>query len=205
MRNPTASGLAAIINHLLSRADWARERLAPHAEETFVVQAAPFTVGFSIDTRGMLHALEQASERGPDVRITVPPERLPELLSQTFDERGTALTNIVRLEGNAELADALGFVFRNLEWDAEDDLSRIMGDIPAHRLTRLARALRAAHARALSSLTGNMVEYLTEEAPMLVNRHALACFSDDVRALRDTLSRLEKRIERASRQLPRKP
>lgn len=45
-----------------------------------------------------------------------------------------AFVAAARISGSGELAECLGFVFRNLQWDIESDLSQWVGDIAARRL-----------------------------------------------------------------------
>lgn len=185
-------GTLAAINHLLARADWARERLAPHAGRCARLRAEPLALTFAIDTNGYL--VDTEDERTPDVTLSLPLSALPGLASGDTNK----LMNAVRIEGSAELADTLGFVFRNLRWDAEEDLSRLFGDILAHRMVEGATSLRRMHERAWAGLTGNLAEYLAEEQQALVTRAALQGFGDELRALRDDLARLDKRLGRLS-------
>ncbi|WP_407279342.1 SCP2 sterol-binding domain-containing protein [Aromatoleum evansii] len=183
-------GALAAINHLLARANWARERLAPHAGRCARLSADPVALAFGIDTDGYL--VDAADGRAPDVTLSLPFSALPGLAGGDANK----LMNAVRIEGSAELADALGFVFRNLRWDAEEDLSRVFGDIVAHRMVEGAASLRRMHERAWAGLTGNLAEYLAEEQQALVTRAALASFGDELRILRDDLARLDKRLGR---------
>ena len=105
----------------------------------------------------------------------------------------------VRVEGNAEFADALGFVFRHLRWDVEEDLSRLIGDIAAHRLVDAGRRFGVEGRDALERASGNLIEFLTEERPVLVARAALPGFATDIAALRDAVGRLDKRVARIER------
>jgi len=102
----------------------------------------------------------------------------------------------VRIEGNAEFADALGFVFRHLRWDAEEDLARVFGDMVAHRVVEGGRQALDEGRRTLERAGGNLAEYLTEEALVLVPRTALPAFFHEVVELRDALGRLDRRIAR---------
>lgn len=183
-------GALAAINHLLARADWARERLAAHAGRCARLHAEPVELLFEIDNEGYLVAAERDVE--PGVTLSLPLSALPGLVGGDANKA----MNAVRIEGNAELADTLGFVFRNLRWDAEEDLSRLFGDIVAHRMILGAGSLRQMHARAWAGLTGNLAEYLAEEQRALVTHGALAALADELRALRDDLARLDKRVGR---------
>ena len=192
----TSTGLARVINHLLERAPWARERLMPYAGSTLCCRVSPFEVAFRIEPDGCFSASSSEDADQPaDVTITVPLAQLPGAFLGDADK----LMAAVNLQGNAELADSIGFVFRNLEWDAEEDLSRVLGDIPARRLAETARALRRAHERALTSLGGNLGEYFAEEQSLLITHGALDALADELRTLRDDLARLEKRVERGVR------
>jgi ubiquinone biosynthesis protein UbiJ len=185
----TRSILAAL-NHLLGPATWARERLTPHAESIARLRAEALEIDFEIDANGFLRA--SAEDARPAVTLSVSLDALPGVLTGDLNKAMSS----VRIEGNAELADALGFVFRNLQWDSEEDLSRILGDIAAHRVVRGAQNLRTGGVRALNNLGENLSEYFTEEQQFLVTRNALADFAHEIRRLRDDLARMDKRTAR---------
>lgn len=178
-------------NHLLSQAGWARQRLQPHAGRTARLTLAPVVeIDFSVAGDGQL--AEWSGEEPPEVTLRLAVADLPRLL---VDGLETAMRH-VRIEGNAEFAEALGFVFRHLRWDAEEDLSRVFGDIAAHRLVEGGRKAAAEGKRTLERAGGNLAEYLTEESPLLVQRKALPGLAEDVVALRDAVARLDKRVGR---------
>ncbi len=181
-------------NHLLAQSGWARKRLAPHAGRTARLELQPLgSIDFSVSGDG--HLAQWTSEEAPDVLLRVPVGQLPQALGEGME----AVMREVRIEGNAEFADALGFVFRHLRWDLEEDLSRVVGDIAAHRLVETGRQLTEQGRRALASAGGNVAEYLVEEQPLLVSRHALPSFAAEVAELRDAVARMDKRIARLVR------
>lgn len=178
-------------NHLLAQAGWARQRLQAHAGRTARLELAPLTaIDFSISAEGQL--AEWSGEEAPEVCLRLAVAELPPLLAGGME----SVMRHVRIEGNAEFAEALGFVFRHLRWDAEEDLSRVLGDIAAHRLVDGGRRFAAEGRRSLERAGGGVAEYLTEEAPLLVPRSALPAFAQEVVALRDAVARLDKRIAR---------
>jgi len=186
-----ARSVVTALNHVLAQSPWACERLVVFSGAQVRLRAAPLEFDFAIDAQGRLAEPAQPP-RAPDVTISVPLTELPTALPGGM----TALLNAVHIDGNAELADALGFVFRNLHWDVEEDLSRFVGDVVAHRIVGTARALQDAHQRALQSLAGNLSEYLVEEQPLLVTHDTAERFEQTLRELRDGVARLEKRIDR---------
>ena len=110
----------------------------------------------------------------------------------------------VRIEGDAELANTVSTLARNLRWDAAEDLSRALrgllggpvSDSVAQRVVDGAQQVHAQVTRLGRTLVDNVTEYLLDEQPTLVRHVALDEFSAGVNALRDDLARLEKRLEK---------
>lgn len=178
------------VNHLLKDADWARERLVVHPGRVVRLRADPIDIRFAIAADGTL--TEADSEAEPEVTLSFPLSEAPRLVSGDLSR----IMNAVRIEGSADLAEAVGFVFRNLRWDIEEDLSRVVGDIAAHRMVSAAHSVRDMHSRAWQALGANVSEYLGEEQGVLLTRRFEVGFADDLRALRDDVARLEKRVAR---------
>ncbi|MDP1651668.1 MAG: hypothetical protein Q8L56_02990 [Rhodocyclaceae bacterium] len=177
----------ATLNHLLEGATWARARLAPFTGRQARIEIPPFVFGFEIDAEGRVQkSLEAAAT---DVVIRLPADT-PFLLPQGLDKVMATAT----VEGNAEFATELSFVFRNLRWDAEEDLSKLVGDIAAHRLVQGAHRCMAWQQQAATNLAANVAEYLTLENPLLVARHEYLALRDGVSQLDAALSRTESRL-----------
>ena len=52
----------------------------------------------------------------------------------------------VRIEGDVQLAAEVNWLADHVRWDLEEDLSRIIGDVPAHWLCQAGRTIaQAAH------------------------------------------------------------
>lgn len=187
----------AFVNHLLADEQWARDRLAPFAGKRVRVTASPLPdLGFLIDKEGMLVA---ASDGDPDLTIALTPATLPKLAT-----RDESVLQTITFTGDAELAGALQFLFRHLRWEIEEDLSRVVGDIAAHRIVESGRAFAAWQKEAAERVGQNFAEYLTEEAGFLAPKAELARFSREVSDLVDAVERLEKRLDRIARTLEAK-
>ena len=50
----------------------------------------------------------------------------------------------LRIEGDVQLAAEINWLADNVEWDVEEDMARIMGDVPAHTLATLGRTVAGA-------------------------------------------------------------
>ena len=185
--------LLAAINHLLGQAIWAREKLAPFAGHSARINLPPFEAAFLIGEDGYVSApiLADSTETEPEVSISLP-AATPLLALQGKD----AVMRAARIEGSAEFAEALGFVIRNLRWDAEEDLSKVVGDIAAHRIVAGTREFASWQRQAAQNLAENLAEYFTEEQPLIARRNDIADFSTGIDRLRDDVARLEKRVQR---------
>ncbi|MCK9380481.1 MAG: hypothetical protein M0P95_05365 [Sulfuritalea sp.] len=181
--------LMAAINHLLGQAAWARERLAPFAGHAAQIKLPPFEAAFLVGDDGCISVPLPEAEL--EVSISLP-AATPLLALQGKD----AVMRAARIEGSAEFAEALGFVIRNLRWDAEEDLSRVVGDIAAHRIVAGTREFAAWQQQAAQNLAENLAEYFTEEQPLIARDSDIGEFSGDVDRLRDDVARLEKRVQR---------
>lgn len=180
------AALLAALNHLLQGAAWARTRLAVHAGRHACFDIPPFRFGFAIDASGLCEP--QDAEASPDVTIHLPADT-PLRLLQGLDRVMAG----ARVDGNAEFATELSFVLRHLRWDAEEDLSRIFGDIAARRLVQGAGRLAALQADTSGRLAENITEYLVHEKGVLIGNAEFSIFRNDLLRLNDALARLEAR------------
>jgi ubiquinone biosynthesis accessory factor UbiJ len=180
----------AVANHLLAREAWATDRLKPFAGRRVCVRIAPLPdLHLAVAASGLLESAR--GEAAPDLAVRLKPGALPGLLAR--DDR---LMRDAEIDGDTDFAAALQFVFRNLKWDAEEDLSRVMGDAAAHRVAAAGRAFVAWQRDAAQRLGDNVAEYLKEESQQLPRPADVADFGRAVAEARDAAERLDKRIAR---------
>jgi ubiquinone biosynthesis accessory factor UbiJ len=181
----------AVLNRMLGREAWAREKLAPFAGRVVRLEALPFSMQWAVADGGTLKASDDGE---PSVTIGLAVSSLPFAL---LDPQ--AATKDVRLQGDAEFAQALSFVLQNLRPEPEEELSRFIGDAAAMRVVGFVR-LSASHWRQLAErMLDNAANYVVTENPMVVGRDEVAAFVQDVARLRDDVARLEKRIDLVAR------
>ena len=183
-------GAAAGLNHLLTQQPWAAERLKAFAGQCVEFRCPPFpNLRLAILDTGLTERAPADAESALVVKLE--PAALPLLIA-----RDEGALKEVEIEGSAELASAVQYLSRHLVWDIEEDLSRLIGDIFAHRLVSGGKAFAAWQRDAATRLAENLVEYWTEEQPLLARPADVEKFCREVDALRDDSARLEKRIER---------
>lgn len=194
-----ASSAIAGLNHLLADAPWARERLAPFSGRVAALRLSPLELSLGVDGDGYFN---ETAAREPDVALDLPLSSLPKILGGGTD----ALIADIRISGNADFADTLGFVFRQLRWDGEEALARLIGDIAAHRAVMTAQDIFSWHRQATHNIVDNLVEYYSEERPVLVKRQFLEELANANAELRDDLARLDKRLGKLEASpAPRRP
>jgi len=181
----------ALVNHLLTSEPWARQRLVSFAGRTARLQ-------FGEDAAWLLRISEsglfEIAEPGTPATVSI---GLPDDTPARALIDSASLFSSATISGSADLAETLGFVVRNLRWDAEHDLSRLFGDVLARRGLQLAKDLARWQIHGVGKLALGVAEYLTEEDAAIARRRDVESFCTEVDALRDDLARFEKRLGRA--------
>jgi ubiquinone biosynthesis protein UbiJ len=101
----------------------------------------------------------------------------------------------VQLSGDTELAERFFELLQRLTPDIEEELSLLIGDVPAHQLARLARGGLALARRALATGGENLAEYFAHERADLVPRTEGEQFLRGVDELREDVDRLGVRLD----------
>jgi ubiquinone biosynthesis protein UbiJ len=208
--------IVKLFNRVLSDYPAAREKLRPHAGKLIIATVGPIETKMRVAATGEMelvgeggHAstsssspntspnvgfaadVDAACDAHCDVLLHVPLALLPRLIRG--DE--TAFS-AVEFTGDSELASTLSTIARNVEWDVEEDLSKVMGDIAAHRIVDTAKQANAWQQDARERLTANVAEYLTEERRAFITTRELETLAQANESLRDDIARLEARVAR---------
>lgn len=107
----------------------------------------------------------------------------------------------VRIEGDAEVAQAFRDLLKAAQPDFEEELSRVIGDVSAHQVGRLTRGAFAFGKRVADTFAQNVSEYLQEESRDVVTRVEADEFVEAVDKLRDDVERAEAKLEYLHRQV----
>jgi ubiquinone biosynthesis protein UbiJ len=101
----------------------------------------------------------------------------------------------VVITGDSEAAQSFRELAQLLRPDLEEELSLLIGDVPAHQLARLARLGASLSTRAAETTLRNLAEYLGHERGDLVSRNEGEQFLRGVEALREAVDRLQARLD----------
>ena len=177
------------LNHLLNAEAWARDKLKPYAGQCVEFRSPPLpALRMDILDSGLVRAA--AEDAVPNLIVTIGASALPASL------RGEdALMREIGIEGNADLAGTVQYLFRHLRWDLAEDLSKVFGDVLAQRMVTEGKRFAAWNREVAERLAQNFAEYWIEEQPLLARPADVRQFLTDADQLRDDLARLEKRID----------
>src|SRR5690606_33915792 len=115
----------------------------------------------------------------PDVSLTLGTHHLADLPEILRSRDISAITEKLHVQGDAALATLVSELARDLRWDAEEDLSALLGDLVGPGLLKGGRAMLGMAQEAAGRTTANVAEYLGEESRMLATRPAVEAWRDD--------------------------
>ncbi len=164
----------------------------PHAGRVACIDNPPFSLWLAVTADG--EVTDAAADAVADVTLRVTPGLMLRLMAR--DASAWNAVKVEGVEGTAEFAAAINHVARNLRWDVEEDLSRVFGDVAAHRIAETGRKLSHWGRQGTDNIARSFAEYWTEERPLIAGRADVEQFNRDVDALRDDVARLEKRVEK---------
>lgn len=183
---------ARVLNKLLLREDWARDRLSRHSGKTVRFAVGGFKTGFALQASGFVQACEPAVV--PDVTLTIPLDKLSDLPAVLRSRNPEAVAEIMHIEGDAGLARVVSDLARDLRWDVEEDLAKLVGDMAALRLLQAGKAVAQGLQQTAGRLAGNIGEFLSEESVMMANRAGFEDWAASLGSLRQRLDGLEARV-----------
>jgi len=188
-----ASGAACQgINHVLGTEPWASAELARHASKTILLQLPLGNLCFEIKTDGLLTVLKEIDS--PSLTLEVSTKALSDLAGSAGSLREQAF-KAVKITGDADLAQLLGRLAGQLRWEYEEDLARLVGDAPANFAVRQGKKFMSATRSAATDLLDNVVEYVSEEKKVLLNKRDFIVHKSELSELRESVDRMEKRIQ----------
>ena len=130
--------IVLLLNHVLMQEKAAIARLMRQKGSAVLVRWNVFSMQFLVTPAGLLDLA--APGVTPDLSLVVTDES-PAAIAQAM-LRGDKPA--VRIEGDVQLAAEVNWLVDHVRWDLEEDLSRIIGDAPAHAVGEAARRMAGA-------------------------------------------------------------
>jgi ubiquinone biosynthesis protein UbiJ len=183
--------LERLLNRALPRSVRARQLTAQLQNRSLAIEVREFT-RLRVSSNGVTLAVTADAEPA-DATLSGGPLALAALLGPTPEaivQRGA-----VTVSGDAEVAQQFRELLQLLKPDPEEELSLVLGDVPAHQLGRLARSGVEWGAKAATTTLHNLAEYLGHERGHLVPRNEGEQFLRGVEAVREGVDRAAARLE----------
>ena len=140
--------LMLVLNHVLASEPQAMARLARQKGQRIEMVWRGNTLQLQPTSAGLL---ERGAFDGFDLRLSVLDESIRTLANTVLQGQKPR----VRIEGDVQLAAEINWLIDNVRWDVQEDLSRLMGDAPAHVITQAARQAVAAIRQFVQSRRGS--------------------------------------------------
>ena len=147
--------LVLLLNHILLQEPEALARLARQKAQIVHVQWHSLALALIATSAGLLDLAPVGAP--PDLHLSLTEPSAWTLLQQVM--RGDKPQ--VRVEGNVQLAAEVNWLADHVRWDIEEDMARLLGDVPAHMLADGARSLL----RGLRGFLGARADGTTSQAP----------------------------------------
>ena len=126
------------LNHVLMQEPEAMERLVRQKGRVARVQWRNFNMALLVTPAGLLNLAPEGAQ--PDLQLEVLDASPLALAQAAFAGSKPNL----RIQGDVQLAADINWLVDNVKWDVEEDMARIMGDVPAHTLANIGRTVAGA-------------------------------------------------------------
>jgi len=152
--------ITLLLNHVIAAEAVATEKLRAHSGRSISLQwtgwpgllPPPPVVAFLVTPAGLLEWCGEQAPEQPDLKLSIDASNPLRLMGQWLSGERPQ----VGIEGDSALAADVSWLIANLRWDIEDDVARIIGQAPAHELSRAAGAIGAGLREAVRTLQGLM-------------------------------------------------
>jgi len=182
--------IANVLNRGLPRSPRARELCAQLKGRSLAIEIGEFT-RLRVASNGTTLDVTSGAAAA-DATIAGAPLALLALSGDAPE--GVVQRGAVTIHGDAQLAQQFRELAQRLRPDVEEELSQVLGDVPAHHLGRLARLSVGWTRKAATTTLTNLAEYLGHERADLVPRNEGEQFLRGVERVREDLERLEARL-----------
>lgn len=145
LQDEAANRVILVLNHVLMGEQEAMRRLARQSGRyvTFVWRTQEFVLGIT-----PVGLFERGSSGSPsDLCLVVQSADVLVLAADWVNGRKPE----VHIDGDVQLAADVNWLADHVQWDIEEDLAKVMGDVPAHMLVTLAHSVSGVLKRFVSA------------------------------------------------------
>ncbi len=192
--NTLMVGLEQAVNQVLEKDPVTRQRLAKLHGRRVAIEFVGWVTFLCVpDATGALQIFISTAEDA-DAVISATPFNFAETAMADRRE-DQVFKGKIRLRGNIHLAEEFSNILADFDFDWEEQLSKLTGDLLAHQLGNNLRGVAKWAWRGRRHLNAALGEYLTEERQLLPTAFEVEEWRDAVDETRDAVERLQARID----------
>lgn len=174
-----------ILNHILSQNDWMSSRLKKFHNKTILIKISELEFYFKINDQGLLVLAEKKENADASISMST-----KSFINQIISKKNKDIT----IQGDIDLAKEVSEILKKIKWDAEEDLSKIIGDVAANRVGSMSGKFLKESKRAALSIAETFKEYWEEEKPLLAKKTRVQQFLTEIDTVNEDVERLEAKI-----------
>ena len=198
-----ASQLEAALNHALTFAPGTQKAMANLADKRIALKlTAPKAQLFlqinDLQRDDAALTITSYSEEKPHVTLRGPLFSVIKQLGFNTTP-GKLLSSDVTISGETAIAQQLAALIREHDFDIEEPLSRIVGDVAAHQIGTALKSAGGWLQRAGRAMLDSSTHYVRDEAKLSIPKQEFQHFATQVDETRNDVDRLQARIERLKR------
>ena len=176
-----------LTNHLFQQNEWLKKDLSKHKSKSILFNVGPIHYALIINESGLPEYRGHIDAYDAEIKLSI--SSAIELM------RGNKKADI-EIKGDIEFATVMSNLLKDVEWDYEDDLSQMIGDIPAYHLVKLGKKVAHSTKKTSFNIADTFTEYWLEEKPLIAKKRLVEQFNSEVDRLRFDVDRLELRLKK---------
>ncbi len=174
-------------DHLFQQNEWLKKDFSKHKSKSILFNIGPIHYALIINDNGMPEYIDYIETYDAEIKLSI--------LSAIELMRGNKKAYI-EINGDIDFATLVSNALKEVEWDYEDDLSQIIGDIPAYHLVELGKKILKSSKETSFNILDTFKEYWLEEKPLIAKKRLVEKFNNEVDNLRFDVDRLEQRFKK---------
>jgi len=176
-----------LTNHLFQQNEWLKKDFTKHKSKSILFNVGPIHYALMINESGIPEYMGHLETYDAEIKLTI--SSAIELM------RGNKKAHI-EIKGDIDFATLISKALKDIEWDYEDDLSKLIGDIPAYQLSKLGKKIVQSTKETSFNIADTFKEYWLEEKPLIAKKRLVEQFNKEVDNLRFDVDRLEQRLKK---------
>jgi ubiquinone biosynthesis protein UbiJ len=138
----------------------------------------------------------------PDVTVTGSPADFLDLFKSRFRTKSIA-ADTVQISGDLGVAKQVEDLIKEIEFDGEELLSKIVGDIPSHMIFHRLSIVKSDVLRAISKVETDLIDYIQYEKDLVPSSENFSDFATQVSSLSERLEFVKTQVKIIEETVPR--